>query len=235
MSATLRQLIHSPTTTPGLTIHCSPAPRVTSLTDWIHLVISSPTSGIASTAPPLGGLDHLPAAPIPKLESCMIITNPLGIWAAEKNQGVRQWQLQLQVVSTPRSVMADSCGIHRFGHLEMTCHECSKVGLLECYMWNRQPFKTARNLGMISFATWCVAKASAESPHWQITEKYMNTFMQQNNIWSITYEAWKKEILKKVYWCNSQHWLVYTQTSTRFKHMSIWIYLILFNQHGTPL
>jgi len=42
-----------------------------------------------------------------------------------------------------------------------------------------------------------MAKALAEAPHWQIIGKYWNTAMQQNNIWSIAFEACKMEILKE--------------------------------------
>ena len=65
-------------------------------------------------------------------------------------------------------------------------------------MWNRRPFMSASNLEMVSYATQRTAKALAEAPHWQIIEKYWNTAMQQNNIWSIAFEACTKEILKEV-------------------------------------
>jgi len=65
-------------------------------------------------------------------------------------------------------------------------------------MWNRRLFISASDLEMVSYATPCVAKALAEGPHWQIIEKYWNTAMQQNNIWSIAFEARTKEILKEV-------------------------------------
>jgi len=65
-------------------------------------------------------------------------------------------------------------------------------------MWNRQPFMSASDLEMVSYATRRVAKALAEGPHWQIIEKYWNTTMQQNNIWSIAFEARTKGILKEV-------------------------------------
>jgi hypothetical protein len=42
---------------------------------------------------------------------------------------------------------------------------------------------------MISNAMPRIAKAVAESPYWQIMEKFWNTPMQQNNIWSIALEA----------------------------------------------
>jgi hypothetical protein len=70
--------------------------------------------------------------------------------------------------------------------------------LLELYMWNRQPFMSASNLETVSYAMRHVAKALAEGPHWQIIEKYWNTAMQQNNIWSIAFEECTKEILKEV-------------------------------------
>jgi len=65
-------------------------------------------------------------------------------------------------------------------------------------MWNRRPFMSASDLEMVSYGTRCAAKAFAEAPHWQIIEKYWNTPMQQNNIWSIAFEACTKEILKEV-------------------------------------
>jgi hypothetical protein len=70
--------------------------------------------------------------------------------------------------------------------------------LLELYMWNSRLFMSASNLVMVSYATRRVAKAFAEAPHWQIIETYWNTAMQQNNIWSIAFEARTKEILKEV-------------------------------------
>jgi len=70
--------------------------------------------------------------------------------------------------------------------------------LLELYMWNRWPFMSASDLEMASYARRCVAKALAEGPHWQIIEKYWNTAMHLNNIWSIAFEARTKEILKEV-------------------------------------
>jgi hypothetical protein len=49
--------------------------------------------------------------------------------------------------------------------------------LIELYMWNRQPFMSASNLEMVSYATQRAVKALAEAPHWQIIEKYWNTAM----------------------------------------------------------
>jgi hypothetical protein len=70
--------------------------------------------------------------------------------------------------------------------------------LLELYMWNRRPFMSASDLETLSYATRRVAKALAEAPHLQIIETYCNTAMQQNNIWSIAFEAHTKEIMKEV-------------------------------------
>jgi len=67
--------------------------------------------------------------------------------------------------------------------------------LLELSLSIRRPFMSASNLVMESYAMRRVAKALAEGPHWQIIEKYWNTAMQQNNIWSIPFEVHTKEIL----------------------------------------
>jgi hypothetical protein len=72
-------------------------------------------------------------------------------------------------------------------------------GLLELDMLNRRPFMSPRDLEMISYATQCVAKTVAEAPHWQIIETYWNTAMQQNNIWSIAFEAHTEEIFNQLY------------------------------------
>jgi hypothetical protein len=69
--------------------------------------------------------------------------------------------------------------------------------LMELYMWNRQAFMSASHMEMVSYGMRRAAKAFAEAPHWQIIEKYWNTAMQQNNIWSIAFEACTKEILKE--------------------------------------
>jgi hypothetical protein len=71
--------------------------------------------------------------------------------------------------------------------------------LIELYTWNRQPFLSACDLGMVSFVTRRSAKEIAEAPPWQIIDMYWNTTMQQNNIWSRAFEACTKEILEKEY------------------------------------
>jgi len=65
-------------------------------------------------------------------------------------------------------------------------------------MWNRPPFLSASDLEMVRYAMQRVAKVSVEDPHWQIIETYWNTAMQQNNIWSIAFEASTKDIFKDV-------------------------------------
>jgi hypothetical protein len=70
--------------------------------------------------------------------------------------------------------------------------------LLELYMWNRRPFMSASGLETVSYAMQRLSKALAEAPHLQIIERYWNTAMQQNNIWSIAFEERTKEILKEV-------------------------------------
>jgi len=70
--------------------------------------------------------------------------------------------------------------------------------LLELYMWTRRQFMSASDSEILSYAMQLVAKALAEAPHWQMIEKYWNTARQENNIWSIAFEARTKEILKEV-------------------------------------
>jgi hypothetical protein len=66
--------------------------------------------------------------------------------------------------------------------------------LLELYMWNRRQFMSASDWETVSYTTRRISKALAETPLWQIIEMYWNTTMQQNNIWSIAFEARTKEI-----------------------------------------
>jgi hypothetical protein len=57
---------------------------------------------------------------------------------------------------------------------------------------------SASDLETVSYATRRVSKALAEAPHWQIIEIYWKTAMQQNNLWSIAFEARTQEILKEI-------------------------------------
>ena len=69
--------------------------------------------------------------------------------------------------------------------------------LMELYMFNRLPFVSESDLETVSFAMRHVSNVFAEALHWPILEKYWKTAMQQNNIWSIAFEARTKEILKE--------------------------------------
>jgi hypothetical protein len=138
--------------------------------------------------------------------------------------------LQQQVMSTPRSMVSGSRSIHRFGHSDMTLLVFATGRLLELYMWNRRPFMSASDLETVSYAMRRIAKALAEAPYWQIIETYWNTTMQQNHIWSITFEARTKEIFQEVCLINCPWWILHAQTSTRFMHKSIRLNPILFNQ-----
>jgi hypothetical protein len=65
-------------------------------------------------------------------------------------------------------------------------------------MWNTLSFMSASNSETTSDATQRVVKALAEAPLLLIIETYWNTIQQQNNIWSIPFEAWTKQIMKEV-------------------------------------
>jgi len=132
-------------------------------------------------------------------------------------------------------MVSSSRSIHRHGHSDMTRLVFATGRLLELYMWNRQPFMSASDLEMVSYAMRCVAKALPEAPHWQIIETYWNTTMQQTNIWSIALEARTKEIMKEAPCINGPRWILHAQTGTRFAHKSIRLNPILSNQQGTTL
>jgi hypothetical protein len=95
-------------------------------------------------------------------------------------------------------MVSGSRSIHPFGYSDMTRLVFATGRLLEFFMWNRRPFMSASDLKKVSYAMQRVSKALAEAPHWQIIETYWNTAMQQNNIWSIAFEARTKEIMKEV-------------------------------------
>jgi hypothetical protein len=97
-------------------------------------------------------------------------------------------------------------------------------------MWNRRPFMSASDLETVSYAMRRIAKALAEAPYWRIIETYWNTAMQQNHIWSIAFEARKKDILNEVCLINCPRWILHAQTGTRFVHKLIRLNPILFNQ-----
>jgi len=224
-SATHRQSINTPTTTPGTSSLSTPAPRGTST----RHVVSSHTTGIAITPTPLSGLENLPT-PIPNPEAHAIITNPLQTQATKKNQRLRKWQLQPQAESTCQSMGTESRIVHRFGHSDMMRLVFATGRLLELNIWNRRPFMSASNLETVSYGTRSVSKALAEAPHWHIIETYWNTAIQQNNIWSIAFEAHTHVIFKEVCWSNGPHWILDAQTGTRLEHKSILLNPISFNQ-----
>ena len=91
----------------GTSSYSTPAASGTAQRDPTCRVVSSPSSGIASTPTPLSGLENLPTA-IPNPEACAIITNPVQTRATGRNRRQRQWQLQPQAVSTPLSEVSGS-------------------------------------------------------------------------------------------------------------------------------
>ena len=231
-SAAQWRSINTPIAMPGTSSCSTAAPWGTSHTAATRLVVSSPTSGIASTPTSLWGLDRLHTH-IPNPEGCAIVTTLLQMRATERNQRQRQWQFQLQAVTTPQTLVSGSCIIHRFCHSDVTGLVIPTGILLELSMWNRWPFINTNNLEMARYAMRCVVKALAEAPHRQIIEMYWITTMLHNNNWSIEFEACTKEILEEVCWRNGPHWILHTQTGTRFKHKSIRLNSILLNWHGT--
>jgi len=232
LSGTQRWSIITPTATPGTSSCTTPSPRSTSQAAWKSRVVSSPASPTLGASTPLCGIESL-STPIPDPEAHAIITNPLWMWATERNWSQRQWQLQLQAVYTPRSMVIGSCSIHRFGHSDMTYLVFSWGRLLELYMWNRRRIISGSDLEMVSYATRRIVNALAKAPHWQIIETYWNTAWQQTNICSVAFEACTKEILKEVCCRNGLQWMLHAQTGTRFEHKLIWLNPILFNQQGT--
>jgi len=164
-STTQQRSIITPTPTLGTSSRNTPAPSRSIQTDSTRRVVSSPAYGSASTPTPLSGLENLRTL-IPNQEARTIITNPLRKRHTEKNQRQRQWHIQPQEVSTPRSMVSGSRSIYRFGHSDMTPPVFATGRLLELYMWNRRPFMSASELETESYATRCVAKALAEAAHW---------------------------------------------------------------------
>jgi len=227
-SATLRWSLNTPTITLGTSSCRTPAPRGTTQTESTCCVVSSPTSSIAGTPTALSGLEILPT-PIPNPQAHAMITNSVRTRSIERNHRHRQWQLQPQVVSTPRSVFSGSCSIHWFGQLDITRLVFATGRLLELYMQNRWPCISRSDLEMVSYGTWRVVKALVEALPRQIIETYMNTTMQQNKIWSIEVQGSTKEIPKEVCWSNSPRWILHAQSGTRFMYKSKRLNPILFN------
>jgi hypothetical protein len=95
-------------------------------------------------------------------------------------------------------MVSGSRTIYQLGHPDITHLVFAMGRLLELYMWNRWPLMSSSDLETENYATRHVSKALAEGPLWLIIETYWNTAMQQNNIWSIAFEARPKEMLKEV-------------------------------------
>jgi len=201
-SATQRRSLITPTATSGISSCNTAVPSRTIQPDSTRRVVSSPTSGIASTPTPLRALENLPI-PIPNPEAHTMITYPLRTQATEKNPRQRPWGLQPQAVSTPRLMVSGSRSIHRFGQSDMMYLVFAMGRLLELNRWNRRPFMSASDLEIVSYATQHIAKAFAEYPDWQIIDTYWNTAMPQNDIFFIAYEARTMEILNEV--CSIDH------------------------------
>ena len=106
--------------------------------------------------------------------------------------------MQLQAVSTPQSVVSGSGSIHRFVQSDITNLAFATGRLLEPWISSRRQFVSASNVEIVSDAMQRIAKDTAEAPQCQVIEKYWNTTMQQNNIWSIAFEARTKEFFKEV-------------------------------------
>jgi hypothetical protein len=149
-SASQQQSMITPTALPGTSCYSTQAPGIPSLTDSKRRLISSLVSGIASTPTPLSGLETLPT-PIPNSEARATIANPMRTQATESNQRQMQWQLQLQEVCTPQSVVSGSRSIHRFGHSDMMHLVFEPGRLMELYMWNRWLFMSASDLEMVCY------------------------------------------------------------------------------------
>jgi len=150
-SATQRWSTNTLTARLGTSSRRRPAPGGTSQTDSTRRVECCPASGIPWFPTPLSSLAKLPSL-IPDPEAHTIITNPLRTRATERNPRQRQWQLQLQAVSAPQSVVSGSCSIYWFGHSDIMRDVFTTGRLLDLYMWNRWPCMSTSDLEMVSYA-----------------------------------------------------------------------------------
>jgi hypothetical protein len=172
-STTQRRSIISPNAMPGRSCAYTPAPRATSQADLTHLVVSSTSSPTVGAPTPVRRVEYLPT-PISNSDVNPIITNPLQRQATERNLNPRPWQIQLQALSTPRSMVTGSCSIHWFGQSDITRLVLSIRRSLEIYMWNTQWVMSVRDSEMVIYATWRIVKAFAEAPHCQTIQTYWN-------------------------------------------------------------
>jgi len=165
LSATQGRSMITPTAIQSTTCHSTPAPRETSKTDWMHCILSRLACGIASLPTHLSGFENVPTA-IPNPKACATITNPPPTEAIERNDRKRQWQLQLQAVSTPRSVVSGSLSVHYDVNTDMVLLVLAMSRLMQLNLWNTELLISASDLEMLSCATWRAAKALAKAPHW---------------------------------------------------------------------
>jgi hypothetical protein len=121
----------TPTATPGESSRNTPAPSGIIQTDSMCRIVFNPASGIAGTPTPLSSLENVPT-PILNPDAYVIITNPVRTRATETNQRQRQWQLQTQMVSTPRSVVYSLRSVHRFAHSDILFLQQARTWSTKC-------------------------------------------------------------------------------------------------------
>jgi len=154
--------INTPTATPDTSSSSTSVPRVTLETDSMHCIVSSPASGIPCTPTALSGIENLPTA-IPNPEARTTITNPLQMRGTARYQTQRQWQLQLQVVSTPRLVVSGSRSIHRFGNWVWR-GLCFNVQTPEALHVEQMAVYECKGLGDGKLCNWTCCKTISWSP-----------------------------------------------------------------------
>jgi hypothetical protein len=94
-------------------------------------IVFNLASGIAGTPTPLSSLENVPT-PILNPDAYAIITNPVRTRATETNQRQRQWQLQTQMVTTPRSVVNGLRSVHRFARSDILFLQQARTWSTEC-------------------------------------------------------------------------------------------------------
>jgi hypothetical protein len=121
----------TPTATPGESSRNTPVPSGIIQTDSMCRIVFNPASGIPGTPTPLSSLENVPT-PILNPAAYAIITNPVRTRATETNQRQRQWQLQTQMVSTPRSVVNGLRSVHRFARSDILFLQQTRTWSTEC-------------------------------------------------------------------------------------------------------
>lgn len=151
------QAIQTPSATPT-----SSARSGTTVASSTRRVDSSPAPSGNSSPSPFVGLANQPV-PITTPEARASITHPLRKAGRDANQRTKAWQIPPQAVSTPRSAVAGSRSIHRFGHSDMTRLVFHTSRHLELYMWRRRPFMSASDLEVVGYSTPRVGNTLAEA------------------------------------------------------------------------